>query len=172
MQISQIEKITNTQKANKNPIFDIEDVKHYLRIDSNHENSILQEIISSVTSEVERKTNLALSESEWKATFLNFSGNYLVMPKSNTTKILSVTVRRNGITGILDKTEYSVSNGILWFRCAICAQVLNISFIAGYTNKEEINPEIRTSMKQRIANIYENNNATEELFMPFKKYRL
>lgn len=156
----------------KQSFFSIQEMKNFLRIDGNYEDANLNDAIKSVIAEVERKTNLAIVQSEWKLKVFNFSGNYLNIPKANAKEIIKITTEIHGKTITLDRSEYTLTEGIICFRCAMCAQAVNIYFIAGYKNSKEINPEMYMAIKQRIGSIYENQNLEKDYFQSFIQYRL
>lgn len=173
LQTSQLQKILlHKISESKQSLLSIQEIKNFLRIDGDHEDANLNDAIKSVIAEVERKTNFAILQSEWKLKVLNFSGNYIAIPKVNAKQIIKIMVEVHGKTLTLDRSEYTLSEGIIWFRCAMCAQIINIHFVAGYKNAKEINPEVYMAIKQRIASVYENQNLEYDYFQPFRQYRL
>lgn len=172
MQISQIQKIANTKQSKTFQLFTNEEIKHFLRLNDDQDIPIINDIIEGVTEELERKTSIALTEAEWCAKVMNFSGNYFNSPKSNIKKILNVTYKSGRNTYTLDRSEFSISNSVIYFRCALCTPLLTINFVAGCSGPKDVNPEVKLLMKQRIASVYENQDLQHDWFAPFKRYRL
>lgn len=156
----------------KQSFLSIQEIKSFLRIDGDYEDANLNDAINSVIAEVERKTSFAIIQSEWKWKIFSFSGNYLKIPKANAKQIIKITIEIHGKIITLDRSEYTLTEGLICFRCAMCAQIMNIYFIAGYKKSKEINPEMYMAIKQRIASVYENQNLDRDYFQSFIEYRL
>ena len=172
MQISQVQKIANTKRSKNFQIFNNEEIKHFLRLNDDQDIPVVSDIIQGVIEELERKTSITLAEAQWCVKVMNFSGNYFNSPKSKIQRIENITYKLGSNTYTLDRSEFSTSNGVIYFRCALCTPLLTINFIAGCSNSNEINPEIKLMIKQRVISIYENQNLQHDWFAPFKRYRL
>ncbi len=152
---------TRLTQSNKSAIT-IEEVKSFLKIDHNEEDSLLERIIKAVTQQFESYTSSALINHTCLATYRQFIGNYVILPISPARlikKVHLVDFQNNVKDYDIKNCELNTDIDELYFKMIPFSYLLKVEYVAGYGYESVNVPEsIRAAILPHIAYFYENRS--------------
>lgn len=169
MQIYKIEKISQELS---NSIIPLEDIKHFLRVDTERDDALLLSFLRGVEKEVERYTWYSIGEAKWRMVINNFSSNYFEIPKFEVKEVLRIQQEKFDEATDLEPQQYKLHEGIVRFYHHLTCHFLTVDFIAGHSDLNNMNAELVTAIKQRVLHLYENRSDATQLFRPFQRVRI
>ena len=148
------EDITLTNIEN---LIDVAKITQILKIQHDNDNEILLDIASSVLEQVENFTSKFIMPRQIDVLVSNFSGNLIRLKIEPISSIIYITADEEEVG------DYHLDNGKILFKETLNSKELNIRYIAGYKNPEEVPKFLIQNMILHIINIYENPRESQDL---------
>ena len=154
-------------------VIKLEEVKLYLKIDNNLEDTLLNNFISAAIKSCEECTDIALSKSKWNAVYKQGHNicYHLVLPKKPILIIMDIYgFYNNGDKSIINKNYYYLLMDKIIFKQKPAFNNIHIDFEAGYVN--EIPENLKITIFEHISDMYEKRRICSNfLAAKYKKYR-
>jgi uncharacterized phiE125 gp8 family phage protein len=161
----------------------VDELKSFLRIDSNFEDELLQKIISSARVLVEEYTKRSLVNQAWKISFDDFAPRNVRLIRGPVASITSVNViAENNSVSLVDESNYqlSVSKEYLIFEKFIAGKQIEINYATGYGADGANVPEpLKLAILTLCSKIYERkpeafqiDETLKNLINPYRTYEL
>jgi uncharacterized phiE125 gp8 family phage protein len=159
--------LNRTDNLNHN-LISLEEVKIYLKIDSNLEDSLLGNLILSAIKSCEEYTNLSLGRKCWHAIYKTASNfSEIILPRKPVHKVIELGgLYHNGEKSKLNYTHYYLIDSRVIFKQNPFFNHIYIDFEAGYL--EQIPSELKINIFEHVAEMYEKRNISSDFLS--KKY--
>lgn len=146
-------------------VVSLSEVKAWLKIDSDDEDTLLSSLIASATAECEAYSGLSFITRSRTVSLTSFNGRDLILPYGPVTAITSIAyMDSDDVPGTIDSSDYTLDTKSKLAKIRITEswphtnRILNnvtVTYVAGYANAAAV-PEIaKTAIKKRIAFHYE-----------------
>jgi len=152
----------------------VDEVKSFLRIDHDDENSLLASLITSSRLQIEAALDLALITQSWSWTFDSWpKGNVLELPIGFVRSVEAVRITaRDGTVNEVSPDQFVLEGGRIpprllsksgdWPKPGIPALGIEIAFTAGFGSEPSDVPEpIRQALLMLVAHWYEHRDPAE-----------
>lgn len=160
-----------TQSQPDDALFDVDDIKTHLRIDSTTEDDYLNGLIAAATAHAEQSMQCSLLQREITATY--FSGETFNLPRGPVVSIESVTIGSNPVDpstytvesyGTLDLLRFNNGN----IQPYPAPATMTVTYTAGYgDDPTDIPADILHVIKCHVGLLYENREvATDRTITP------
>ena len=159
--------LNRTDNLNHN-LISLKEVKIYLKIDSNLEDSLLGNLILSAIKSCEEYTNLSLGRKCWHAIYKTASNfSEIILPRKPVHKVIELGgLYHNGEKSKLNYTHYYLIDSRVIFKQIPFFNHIYIDFEAGHL--EQIPPELKINIFEHVAEMYEKRNIASDFLS--KKY--
>ncbi len=158
-------KETNNIKQN---LIGLEEVKIYLKIDNNIEDTLLNDLILTAIKNCEECTNISLGNKNWFAIYkITNHFSEIILPRKPVHKVIELGgFHYNGKKSKLSDSQYHLLDNRVIFKQISFFNQIYIDFNAGYS--EQIPAELKINIFEHIAEMYENRNTSSDFLS--KKY--
>lgn len=160
----------------------LNEVKLALRIDNNDEDGLLINMIRAAREAAENYLRRSLITQTWQLQYDSCVPNRVALPKGPVQSIESVKIIDSdwNETTMSDAAYYlNAGKEILVFEVSPIGMIIQIRYVTGYGEMENVPQQIKQGMLNHIANMYEDRvgggTLTEVIksqYAPFKLFRL
>ncbi len=151
----------------------LREVKNYLKIDNEVEDSLLIDLILAATRDCEEWSGIMISKTKISVIYKQNDKNkyYFVLPKKPVIKIVNIYgFYDNGVKSIINENYYYLLIDKVILRQKFNFNNININFEVGYTN--EIPENLKITIFEHISDMYEKRSVCSNfLAEKYKKYR-
>jgi uncharacterized phiE125 gp8 family phage protein len=141
------------------------EIKLYLRIDSNDENNLLNNLIKAASQTAEEFLGKSLITQTWQLQYDYYTPACVNLPRGPVQEIAEVNIVAadfNVTTLAPSAYRLSAGNAQIIFEAAPMGQLVQIQYIAGFGDAAADVPEpIRQGIAQHVAHMYENRGLTD-----------
>lgn len=173
--------IFNVTKLNQLELWNLDEVKNYLRVSHDYDDKVIKNLIISAIDSAENFLGLSLHQRNVEF-ISNVVGRRVFQLKySPVIEITDVTFEMTGRTRQLAKNEYSydAEYAALYLTRALAGEELKVSYTTGYEN-HNIPHTISQGVLLHICSMYDRegdnalsmSNEVKDLYQPYKKIRL
>lgn len=171
-----------TKPANR--VFTLQEVKDFLRVDSNYDNDLINNLQIAVTEVAEKYTSKALIYQTWQIIYDNLQENKVILPISPIVSISSIKqIDKYGNEHILNVADYElckIQNTVSFLNYLYNSNKTIIEYVAGYSDDSLNIPQaIKQGILNHIGHIYDGKGEVAELplntkilYSAYKKMRL
>lgn len=159
---------------------EIGEVKLFLKIDHDSEDTLLTRLIHTATNQFERYTGQFLIKQLWKSSFEQMPSRKIKLPAypvMSLEKVTTSSFANKEIQFDLQNAELEKKSGTVIFKAAPLCRELSIYYWVGFgESSQDIPVEIGSLLISHVAHLYE-HRATGDAFplsvyQPFKVFRL
>lgn len=160
------------------------ETKLYLRVDGSTEDTLIGDLIASARVMAEQWMRRSLMTQTWKLAYDYGIPECVWLPMGPVVSVSSVVlVMQDGSNVVLAADQYwlSAARDSLKVQQALNAKRIEITYIAGFGDAEDVPPPITLGMLAHVAQLYDNRGEglTESmpvqaagLYLPFREARL
>ncbi len=158
----------------------LDEAKLYLRIDSQEEDLLINDLIVSARLTAEQWLKRSLINQSWKLAYDACLPECVGLPMGPVNSVTSVTVvNRDNTTQAVDASTYylNAAHDTIVFQSAVIGFRIEIIYATGYGTASAVPRPIKQGMLSHIAAMYDNRGDTEytilppqaiSLYMPFR----
>lgn len=135
------------------------EAKLYLRVDGAAEDAVISDMIAAVREAAEEYLGRSLVTQSWTLHYAQYAPSCVFLPKGPVQGITHVKTRdRNGQEALVNTQLYHLlaSEDALHLPSAIMAHAVEITYVAGYGDAEDVPASVRQGMLIHLAALYEN----------------
>lgn len=158
------------------------EAKLYLRVDGSAEDSLITDMIVAVREAAEEYLHKSLITQSWQMTFENYAPGCVALAKGPVQSIASVKTRsQTAVEATVSEELYHLSavEDALHFESTILAHEVEITYVCGYGDAEDVPASVRQGMLLHLAALYEDRlgglelpRAAVSLYKPHRMVRL
>ncbi len=138
------------------------EAKNYLKIDFAEDDELLTKIIEAATQKFEKYTSRALIQQMWRVTYRQLARISLTLPIRPALQLKRIQcVSFDGVVTHFNLADAGIDTkmGELHFYTFPYGYFVKVNYLAGYgTNPEDIPADIKTTLLNHIAHMYENRS--------------
>lgn len=145
------------------------EAKLYLRIDHDHEDVLIHDLIVTARLTAEQWLKRSLITQSWKLAYDACLPECVTLPMGPVNEITGVTVvNRDNTTQAIDSDVYylNAAKDTLIFESAVIGFRIEIVYVAGYGNAADVPKPIRQGMMSHIAFMYETRGEGDNTLLP------
>ena len=164
--INQIPYLDLVEQPEQEPLT-VAEVKQALSIDSSGEDAPISSLIKAARIMAEEYLKRSLITQSWQLQYDLYAPSVIVLPRGPVQSITYVKIiARDWSEQVLDSSTYYLNAGKehLIFDAAPMGQIIQIQYITGYGDAEDVSESIKQGMLNHIINMY--NNPTENKSLP------
>lgn len=158
------------------------EAKLYLRVDGSAEDALITDLIAAAREHAEQALHKSLMTQSWKLVFDGSAPLCTPLPRGPVSAITSVTLLdEEANQTVLDSSAYALSGAqdMLVFDSAPSSHRIEIIYVAGYGDAEDIPRPIVQGIRMHLASMYERRESgmpmpveSQMLYRPFAGIRL
>lgn len=147
-------KTMEINKLYNREVVSVENVKKYLKLDDDSDNSLLEEIIDAAVEYAESYTNLNIHPVEVTLDYDAFFKDCIILPHKCVNKVEAIYITSGREERLLEKKYYTVCGNNIVFKWPVCAEKLKVSYTSGFEGNKKIPSGIKQGILRHIAAIY------------------
>jgi uncharacterized phiE125 gp8 family phage protein len=139
-------------------IMALPEVKNYLRVSFDEDNSLIEDMIKAALNFAENFTGRVLIPKTYKATYCGPIGNEIKLPNSNISDVLNIYIVNTSKSITLEKRKYKIDyiRKLICFNSAINTDCIEIEYKVDESFVNNIPPILKQTILSHIAYMYDN----------------
>lgn len=153
----------------------LEEAKRYLRVDMEDDDELIEDIITATRMHAENWLRRSLITQSWLLGFENYKLDSAALPMGPVQSITSVVVLgSDGDSQTMNTEAYYLSENkeVLHFWGGLIGFRLQVTYVAGYGDADDVPRPIKLGMLSHIAALYDGRGEAEASGLPEQSVNL